>query len=89
MATDKNLSYRGDIRAAVGDGKGAVCFVTVHPEGQPTALYRIDTGKQFELSSSPLPAGGVALARDGDTLFVAGADGQLYTGPAGGGAMVG
>ena len=40
----KYLTYRGDIQAAVGVG-GALAFVTVHPEGQPTALYRLDADK--------------------------------------------
>ena len=39
MAQDFYFPYRGDIRAALGLGAEFV-FGTVHPEGQPTALYR-------------------------------------------------
>ena len=41
MSTDKYLTYRGDVKAVAVSG-GAVVFVTVHPEGQPTAVYRLD-----------------------------------------------
>jgi ParB family chromosome partitioning protein len=76
MATEKFLTYRGDIRAAVGLG-GSLAFVTVHPEGQPTAVYRLDADK-LTLQSDALPCGGVALAADDKTLYVGGTDRRLY-----------
>lgn len=68
--------YRGDIKAGVGVG-GTLAFVTVHPEGQPTAVYRLDADK-LTLSSDALPCGGVAIAADGNTLYVAGTDRRVY-----------
>ena len=41
MSQNKYLTYRGDIRAVTGHG-AAVLFTTVHPESQPTALYRLN-----------------------------------------------
>jgi ParB family transcriptional regulator, chromosome partitioning protein len=74
--TDKYLTYRGDVRAVAAAG-GALAFVTAHPEGQPTAVYRLDPEK-LTLSEAPLPAGGQALLAAGDDLWVAGTDQQLY-----------
>ena len=76
MATEKFLIYRGDIKAAVGLD-GTLAFVTVHPEGLPTALYRLDADK-LSLSDDKLPCGGVALAAVGNTIYVAGTDRRLY-----------
>src|SRR5437868_11571497 len=76
MATEKFLTYRGDIKAGVGVG-GTVAFVTVHPEGQPTAVYRLDADK-LTLTSDALPSGGVAIAADEKTLYVAGTDRRVY-----------
>ena len=44
MSTDKYFTYRGDVRAIAVLG-GGLAFVTVHPEGQPTAVYRLDPEK--------------------------------------------
>jgi ParB family chromosome partitioning protein len=76
MATEKYLTYRGDIKAAVGVG-GSLAFVTVHPEGVPTALYWLDADK-LTLQQDALPCGAVALAADGNTVYVAGTDRRLY-----------
>jgi ParB family chromosome partitioning protein len=76
MPTEKYLTYRGDIRAAIGVG-GALAFVTVHPEGQHTALYWLDADK-LTLQQEALGCGGVALAADGNTVYVAGTDKCLY-----------
>ncbi len=73
---EKYLDYRGEIRAVSGAGP-AVSFVTVHPEGQATALYTIHLEKD-SLEAVPLPAGGAALIADGETRIVAGNEGQLY-----------
>lgn len=75
---DRFAVYRGDPRAAVGLG-GTLAFVTVHPEGLPTALYRLDADK-LTLQAEPLPCGGVALAAadDGKTLYLAGTDRRVY-----------
>ncbi len=75
---DKHLTYRGEIKGAVGVG-GMLAFVTVHPEGEPTALYRLDADT-LTLDADPLPKGGTAIAAIGESLLVAGGDGQLYMG---------
>src|SRR5947208_1319012 len=72
MATDKFQTYRGDIRAAVGV-EGHLAFVTVHPEGLPTALYWLDADK-LGLQQDALPCGGVTLAADGNTVYAGGTD---------------
>ena len=76
MTTDKYLTYRGDVRATAVAG-GALVFVTIHPEGRPTALYRLDSEK-LTLSEGPLPAGGQALLAVGEDLWIGGADQNLY-----------
>jgi len=76
MPTEKFLTYRGDIQAVAGVG-GVLAFVTVHPEGQPTAVYRLDADK-LTLEAAPLPAGGRALVAAGDTLWIGGSDGILH-----------
>lgn len=70
------LAYRGDIRgiAAVG---GSVVFVTVHPEGQPTAVFRLDAAT-LKLTEIPLPTGGAAITAAGDHLYAAGTDRRVY-----------
>ena len=73
---DRFYTYRGDLRAAVGVGAN-LWFVTAHPEGQPTAVYRIDT-ESDGLTEYALPCGGVAVACAGETIVAAGADGRLY-----------
>ncbi|MBL8798710.1 MAG: HEAT repeat domain-containing protein [Planctomycetia bacterium] len=83
MPTDKYLTYRGNLRAAAGGG-GTLAFVTVHPEGLPTAVYRLDADK-LTLEAVPLPAGGVLVLADGETLWVLGSDHQLYHLPIKGG----
>src|SRR5205085_1197172 len=65
----------------VGD---TVIFTTVHPEGQPTGVFWVDTDR-FALGGGPLPAGGVRLLPDGKNLWVGGSDGQLYRAPIKGG----
>jgi ParB family transcriptional regulator, chromosome partitioning protein len=76
--TDKFLPFRGALRAALGHGPVLV-FVTVHPEGQPTAVYRLDVDKG-ELLESALPAGGVAITAADGAIFVAGTDGHIHRG---------
>src|SRR5579884_2873910 len=83
MTTEKYLSYRGDVKAVAAAGDTLV-FVTAHPEGQPTAVYRLDPEK-LTLSEDALPAGGRALLVTGDDLWVAGTDRRLYRLPATGG----
>ncbi|MCA9717672.1 MAG: HEAT repeat domain-containing protein, partial [Myxococcales bacterium] len=78
-ATDKYVQFRGEPRALVSHGSSLV-FVTVHPEGQPTALYRLGL-EDARLAADPLPAGGVALALANNRLFIAGSEGQLSWAP--------
>src|SRR5262249_50097202 len=83
MSTEKYLTYRGDLKAAVGVG-GTLAFVTVHSEGQPTAFYRLD-GEKLILDEDALPCGGAALVADGETAWVGGTDGHVYRCPLKGG----
>jgi ParB family chromosome partitioning protein len=76
VSTDKYLTYRGDVRALAVAG-GALAFVTAHPEGQPTAVYRLDPEK-LTLTEAPLPAGGQSLLATPEGLWVGGTDGRLY-----------
>src|SRR3954451_10382102 len=81
---NKYLVYRGDIKAAVGI-RGTVLLTTVHPEGQPTALYRLDVDK-LQMATEALPCGGACMVSDGDAVWVGGTDGRIYVAPVGGGA---
>jgi ParB family chromosome partitioning protein len=81
MSTDKYLTYRGDVKAVALSG-GALAFVTVHPEGQPTALYRLDPEK-LTLSEAALPSGGQVLLAVGDDLWLGGSDQCVYDVPGG------
>lgn len=83
MSVEKHLTYRGDIKAALGVG-GTLVFVTAHPEGQATGLYRLDADA-LSLHADALPKGGTALAADAEILWVLGTDSRLYTVPAAGG----
>ncbi len=78
MATNKNLKYRGDLEAGVGFGS-TLLFVTTHPEGQGTALYRLNAST-WALDASALPCGASALVLAGEEVFVAARDGHLYAG---------
>jgi len=83
MSTEKYLTYRGDVRAVAAVGE-ALVWVTVHEEGQPTAVYRLDPDK-LTLTENALPTGGQTLLAIGDDLWVAGTDKRLYRLPAKGG----
>jgi ParB family chromosome partitioning protein len=76
MATDKYLTYRGDVRALAVTG-GVLALATVHPEGQPTALYRIDPEKGT-LAEDHLDAGALAVLVADDDVWLAGSDQRLY-----------
>jgi ParB family chromosome partitioning protein len=80
MSQEKNLLYRGDIRAAAGDGGPLLAFVALHPEGMATPLYRLNL-QEMTLAEDPLPGGGVAIARRDKTLWIAGGDRRIYTAP--------
>ncbi|APR75440.1 HEAT repeat protein [Minicystis rosea] len=85
-STDKFVPYRGALRAAIGRGN-VLCFTTVHAEGQPTPLYRLDLDKA-ELTHDALgAAGGAAIAADDASVFVAATDGHVYKGAVGGGKL--
>ena len=77
MSVTNLYTYRGEIRGLASVG-GTLAFVTVHDEGQSTALYRIDVEKR-KMAISALPCGGQALALSDDAqLYVAGTDGKIY-----------
>jgi ParB family transcriptional regulator, chromosome partitioning protein len=84
MSTDKYLLYRGDVKAVAAAGD-TLAFVTVHPEGRPTAVYRLHPEK-LTLSETALPAGGQALLAVADALWVAGTDRHIYHLPTKGGS---
>ncbi len=79
----KYFTYRGDVKALAVAGS-ALVFVTAHPEGQATALYRLDP-QELTLGARPFPVGGRVLLAADDGLWVAGTDGQLYHAPLEGG----
>ena len=76
FTTDKYTQIRGELRAVHGHG-ALVLVVTVHPEGQPTALYRLnlDSG---ELTTGPLGGGATAILSDDTHVWLAGTDGHIY-----------
>ncbi len=78
MSTEKYLTYRGDIKAVQGFG-ATLALTTVHPEGHATGLYRLDT-LAMAIDTTPLPQGGLALAAEGERLWIAGSDGQIFEG---------
>lgn len=73
---DYYFTYRGDIRAAVGV-ESAVYFVTVHPEGHATALYKY-VPEDDDVSEQALPCGGVAICADPAGVYVAGTDQRVH-----------
>jgi ParB family transcriptional regulator, chromosome partitioning protein len=83
MSTDKYFIYRGDVRAITAS-LGGVCFVTVHPEGQSTAVYDLNPEKMI-LTEYFLPTGGQTFLVTEDELWVAGTDKHLYHLPTFGG----
>ncbi len=52
-------------------------FVTVHPEGVDTDLYRLDAQK-FGLRSARLPCAGLAIVSDATAVWVAGSNRRVY-----------
>src|SRR5258708_34203004 len=76
---NKFLTYRGEVRALVAAGE-SLAFVPGHPEGQPTALYRLDVDK-LQLKAELMPCGGVALAAADEAVWVLGTDGRVYRTP--------
>ncbi len=76
MTTNKYLTYRGDIRA-VAACPDSLAVVTVHPDGLPTAVYRLNVAK-MELDEVALPCGGVSLIARGKDLWAGGDDARIY-----------
>jgi ParB family chromosome partitioning protein len=85
-STDKFALYRGALRAALGEGQ-ILAFVTVHPEGQPTALYLLDVDKA-ELSAHALPGGATAIVAEEGAFYVAGTDGFVHRATRGKGVKI-
>ncbi len=79
---NKYLTYRGEVRALIALG-GTVVFPTVHPEGQPTALYSLDADK-LQLKAEPLPCGAIGLAGGAEGVWVLGVDGSIHAFPGAG-----
>lgn len=84
-ATERALPFRGDLQGLVALGN-TLLFVSTHPEGRATALYRLEVDKG-ELASEALPAGGAALVVDESQVYVAGTDGAVHRGARAGGAL--
>ncbi len=82
MTAEKFLTYRGEIRALAPLG-ATLAFVTADLDTGFGGLYRLDADT-LALDFDPLPAGGVALAADGGSLWIAGGDGQVHGAPADG-----
>lgn len=78
MAKELYFDHRGALTGLTAEGSTLI-FTTTHPEGVPTAVYRVDvnTGK---FSASDLPVGASGLAADADNIYIAGADHRIYTG---------
>ncbi len=76
MSDKKYLDYRGDVRGAI-TVSGHLIFITVHPEGQPTAVHEFDVDKG-ELKKQNLPCGAVAIVGDEKDIYVCGTDARLY-----------
>jgi len=77
MSVTNLYTHRGEIRGLTSLG-GTLTFCTVHDEGQPTALYRIDLEKR-RMQVAPLVTGGLGLVVGEDKqVYVAGSDGQIY-----------
>lgn len=77
MSNQKYLTYRGDIRAVAARNK-SLAFVTQHADQLPTALYLLDVEK-LEVTEVALPCGGLSLVAPGDTTYIGGDDGSLYS----------
>ncbi len=82
---DRYASFRGALRAGLAQ-KHVLVFVTVHPEGRPTAVYRLDLDKG-DLDEDGLPGGAVAIVEADGFVFVAGTDGRIHRGKADGGDL--
>src|SRR5262249_33894268 len=78
MSAEKYLNYRGTIAGLAASG-GTVAFVTRHPEGHATGLYRRDADA-LTLDEDARRRGGVAVVADGESVWVAGGDGRVYEG---------
>jgi len=81
------LDHRGTIRSLVGLPDHHLGFVTLHPEGHDTGVFRLDPLHGI-LEHQPMP-GGRALAVADGAWWVVDRHGQLWTGPFGGLAPVG
>jgi ParB family chromosome partitioning protein len=77
-ATEQLLKYRGDLRA-VAARDNLLFLTTVHPEGHPTAVIRLDVDKAT-YETFQLPAGGVCLLLHGDHFTVGLDNNTLYRG---------
>jgi len=77
-AAEQTLPYRGDI-TSIAAWEDHLFVTSVHPEGQPTAVFRLklDLGKYTEIA---LPSGGVFLAVYKGELFITTDSGEIYRG---------
>ncbi|MEZ4472568.1 MAG: hypothetical protein R3F60_17600 [bacterium] len=85
MSKELYLDHRGALVGLFGLGDTLV-FATDHPEGQPTAVFRVNPSTGA-VTSDALPTGAKSLLVSEGWTLVGGADGRLYRGPRAGGAL--
>ncbi|MEM6928606.1 MAG: hypothetical protein AAF602_16840, partial [Myxococcota bacterium] len=73
------LDHRGAITAMVALPDQHIVFVTEHPEGQATGVYRLDP-LHGTLEHQAMPGGRAVVTADSTTLWVAARDGGLWSG---------
>ena len=83
MSKDIYLDHRGALTGLIGLGD-TLAFTTEHPEGQATALFRVNPNTGA-LTHEALPGGGKCLVVSETSLFVAGTDGHVWQAPREGG----
>lgn len=80
---DYTIPFRGDLKAIAGVGS-TVALVASHPEGRPTGLHWVHLGDDRPRSEAEEFPGGLAIVADGEGVWIAGADGQVYRASNGG-----
>lgn len=80
---DYTIPFRGDLKAIAGVGP-SVALVTRHAEGRPTGLHWVHLGDDRPRSEGESLPGGLALVADGEMVWIAGCDGQVYRAAPGG-----
>ncbi|WP_165247641.1 HEAT repeat domain-containing protein [Paludisphaera soli] len=77
---DYTIPFRGRLKAIAGLGS-TIALVAGHPQGRPTGLHWVHLGDDRPRSAREDLPGGLAIVADGDAVWVAGTDGQVYRAP--------